>query len=150
MMDRREALLLVERLKRRTRDPDVLTLCEYVHGTDVHGTIPGFRRPGDGTPPAVFSSALCPVCAARRAAETAPRHQRHNKNPEQIARGSYLSAELVRQMSVAASARMRVRSQPLRPDQAVRRLRLDPAPAQLQHPRRTRTQRCRSPKKLHW
>ena len=50
MMDRREALLLVERLKRRTRDPDVLMLCEYVHGTDVHGTIPGFRRPGDGTP----------------------------------------------------------------------------------------------------
>ena len=41
MMDRREALLLVERLKRRTRDPDVLTLCEYVHGTDVHGTVPG-------------------------------------------------------------------------------------------------------------
>jgi hypothetical protein len=39
MMDRREALLLVDRLKRRTRDPDVLTLCEYVHGTDVHGTI---------------------------------------------------------------------------------------------------------------
>ena len=30
MMDRREALLLAERLKRRTRDPDVLTLCEYV------------------------------------------------------------------------------------------------------------------------
>ncbi len=44
-MDRREALLLVERLKRRTRDPDVLTLCEYVHGTDVHGTVQGFRRP---------------------------------------------------------------------------------------------------------
>ena len=66
MMDRRGALLLVERLKRRTRDPDVLTLCEYVHGTDVHGTIPAFRRPGDGTPPAVFPSASCPVCAARR------------------------------------------------------------------------------------
>jgi hypothetical protein len=48
MMDRREALLLVERLKRRTRDPEVLTLCEYVHGTDVHGTIPAFRRPGTG------------------------------------------------------------------------------------------------------
>src|SRR5215472_11769593 len=31
-------------LKRRTRDPEVLTLCEYVHGTDVHGTNPGFRR----------------------------------------------------------------------------------------------------------
>jgi len=37
MMDRREALLLVDRLKRRTRDPDVLTLCEYVHGTDANG-----------------------------------------------------------------------------------------------------------------
>jgi hypothetical protein len=32
MMDRRDALLLVDRLKRRTRDPDMLTLCEYVHG----------------------------------------------------------------------------------------------------------------------
>jgi hypothetical protein len=38
MMDRREALLLVERLKRRTRDPEVLTLCEYVHGTDAVAT----------------------------------------------------------------------------------------------------------------
>jgi putative tryptophan/tyrosine transport system substrate-binding protein len=28
MMNRRDALLLVDRLKRRTRDPDVLTLCE--------------------------------------------------------------------------------------------------------------------------
>jgi hypothetical protein len=63
MMDRRDALLLVERLKRRTRDPEVLTLCEYVHGTDVHGTIPAFRRPGDGTPPAVIPSTSCPVCA---------------------------------------------------------------------------------------
>src|SRR6266566_165609 len=45
MMDRREALLLVERLKRRTRDPDVLTLCEYVHGTTDDGTVQGFRRP---------------------------------------------------------------------------------------------------------
>jgi hypothetical protein len=45
----RDALLLVERLKRRTRDSDVLTLCDYVHGTDVHGrTIRAFRRPGDG------------------------------------------------------------------------------------------------------
>jgi hypothetical protein len=71
MMDRREALLLVNRLKRRTRDPDVLTLCEYVHGTDVHGTIPAFRRPGDGTPPAVIPSTSCPVCATHRVAETA-------------------------------------------------------------------------------
>jgi hypothetical protein len=60
MMDRREALLLVDRLKRRTRDSEVLTLCEYVHGTDVHGTIPAFRRPGDGTPPAVFPVCLMP------------------------------------------------------------------------------------------
>jgi hypothetical protein len=76
MMDRRDALLLVDRLKRRTRDPDVLTLCEY-----VHGTIPAFRRPGDGwTPPAVFPSALCPVCAARRAAETARKKRwRHGR-----------------------------------------------------------------------
>ena len=48
MMDRREALLLVDHLKRRTRDPDVLTLCEYVHGTDVYGTVQGFRRPRHG------------------------------------------------------------------------------------------------------
>src|SRR6478752_9231465 len=41
MMDRREALLLIERLKRRTRDPDVLTLYEYFHGSHVHGS----RRP---------------------------------------------------------------------------------------------------------
>jgi hypothetical protein len=34
-MNRRDTLLLVERLKRRTRDSDVLTLCEYVRGTDV-------------------------------------------------------------------------------------------------------------------
>src|SRR5215475_13832719 len=68
MMDRREALLLVERLKRRTRDPEVLTLCAYVHGTDVHGTNPGFRRPDvPWTQPAVMPSASCPVCAARRA-----------------------------------------------------------------------------------
>src|SRR5262245_2923207 len=70
MMDRRAAMPLVERLKRKTRGPEVVTLCEYVHGTDVRGTIPAFRRPGDGTPPAVFPSASCPVCAARRAAES--------------------------------------------------------------------------------
>jgi hypothetical protein len=46
MMDRRDALLLVERLKRRTRDPDVLTLCEYVHGTDVHGDNLGIPAAG--------------------------------------------------------------------------------------------------------
>jgi hypothetical protein len=86
MMDRREALLLVERLKRGTRDPEVLTLCEYVHGTDVHGTdvhgtVQGFRRPDvPWTPPAVMPSASCPVCAARRAAETARKKRwRHGR-----------------------------------------------------------------------
>src|SRR5262245_1844989 len=68
-MGRRDALLLVDRLKRRTRDPDVLTLCEYVRVTDVHGTIPAFRRPDvPWTQPAVMpfqtqnalSSRLCP------------------------------------------------------------------------------------------
>jgi hypothetical protein len=44
MMDRREALLLVERLKRRTRDPDVLALCRYVEG---ERQTPAFRRPCD-------------------------------------------------------------------------------------------------------
>jgi hypothetical protein len=94
MMDRREALLLV--LKRRTRDPEVLTLCEYVHGTDVHGTIPAFRRPGDGTPPAVFPSASCPVCAARQAAETARkkrwRHGRVRKISAELAERGYLTS----------------------------------------------------------
>jgi hypothetical protein len=34
----------------------------------------------DGTPPAVFPSALCPVCAARRAAETARKKRwRHGR-----------------------------------------------------------------------
>jgi hypothetical protein len=80
MMDRREALFLVERLKRSTRDLEVLTLCEYVQGTDVHGTIPAFRRPGDGTPPAVLPSASCPVCTARREAETARKKRwRHGR-----------------------------------------------------------------------
>jgi integrase len=63
MMDRRDALLLVERLKRRTRDSDVLTLCEYVHGTDVHGRAPDGARLRQGVslrahvppPPDVFS-----------------------------------------------------------------------------------------------
>src|SRR5262245_24631955 len=81
MMDRHEALRLVERLKRRTRDPEVLTLCEYVHGTVVHGTIPAFRRPGDGTP---LPSTPCPVCAARRAADTA-RKKRWRLRPASIA-----------------------------------------------------------------
>ena len=47
MMDRREALLLVERLKRRTRDPDVLALCEQFEHERVNAV--AFRRPGDVT-----------------------------------------------------------------------------------------------------
>ena len=35
----------------------MLTLCEYVHGTDVHGTVQGFRPPDvPWTPPAVPST----------------------------------------------------------------------------------------------
>jgi hypothetical protein len=57
MMDSREALLLAERLKRRTREPDVLTLCEYVHGTDVHGQC---RGPAVGCPvDAAGCDAIC-------------------------------------------------------------------------------------------
>ena len=48
MMDRREALLLIERLKRRTRDPDVLALCEHFEHERVHAV--AFRRPDDVTP----------------------------------------------------------------------------------------------------
>ena len=46
-MDRREALLLVERLKRRTRDPDVLALCGYFEQklVDVTPVDVPFRRP---------------------------------------------------------------------------------------------------------
>src|SRR5262249_52752041 len=62
-MGRRDALLLVDRLKRRTRDPDVLTLCEYVRGTDVHGTIPAFRRPDvPWTQPAVRDPDVLTLC----------------------------------------------------------------------------------------
>jgi hypothetical protein len=43
-MDRREAFLLVERLKRRTRDPDVLALCEYFEHERVSAV--AFRRWG--------------------------------------------------------------------------------------------------------
>ena len=71
MMHRREALLLVERLKRRTRDPDVLALCGYFEQKLVDVTPGGvpFRRPDapvvDVTPIAI--QATCPDCAARRA-----------------------------------------------------------------------------------
>jgi hypothetical protein len=47
MMDRREALLLIERLKRRTRDPDVLALCEHFEHERVNAV--AFRRPDDVT-----------------------------------------------------------------------------------------------------
>jgi hypothetical protein len=42
MMDRRAALLLVERLKRRTRDPEVLTLCGMSMGLMSTGQIQDF------------------------------------------------------------------------------------------------------------
>ena len=42
MMHRREALLLVERLKRRTRDPDVLALCGYFEQKLAHTPVRGF------------------------------------------------------------------------------------------------------------
>jgi len=83
-MDRREALLLVERLKRRTRDPDVLALCGYFEQKLVDVTPGGvpFRRPDapvvDVTPIAI--QATCPDCAARRAAATArQRRWRHGR-----------------------------------------------------------------------
>jgi hypothetical protein len=81
-MDRRQPRHLVERVKRKTHDIDVLMLCEYVDGTDVHGTIPAFRRPGDGTLPAVSPPASCPVCAARRAAETARKKRWRHGRPD--------------------------------------------------------------------
>ena len=43
-MNHREVLLLVDRLKRKTHDPDVLALCRYVEGERQP---PAFRRPGD-------------------------------------------------------------------------------------------------------
>ena len=81
MMDRREALLLVERLKRRTRDPEVLALCEYVHGTDVHGTNPGFRRPDvPWTQPAVMH-----LPHARCARHVGPQRRRGRKDGAMVA-----------------------------------------------------------------
>ena len=77
MMDRREALLLVERLKRRTRDPEVLALCEYVEGERVNAA--AFRRPGCCNVYCVAST-ICPDCAARRTAATArQRRWRHGR-----------------------------------------------------------------------
>jgi len=61
-MDRREALRLVERLKRRTRDPDVVALCGYFEQKLVDVTHVPFRRPDapvvDVTPIAI--QATCP------------------------------------------------------------------------------------------
>ena len=62
-MDRYVALRLVERLKRRTRDADVLALCGYFEQkfVDVTPVVP-FRRPDapvvDVTPIAI--QATCP------------------------------------------------------------------------------------------
>jgi hypothetical protein len=74
MMDHREALLLIERLKRRTRDPDVLALCEYVEGERVNAV--AFRRPGDAViaptvnapKPATARSDMAAYMRKRRAA----------------------------------------------------------------------------------
>jgi len=60
-MDRREALLLIERLKRRTRDLEVLALFEYVEGERVNAV--AFRRPDD-VPSTYVASTICPDCAA--------------------------------------------------------------------------------------
>jgi hypothetical protein len=77
MMDRREALLLIERLKRRTRDPDVLALCEHFEHERVNAV--AFRRPDDVTSTYVAST-ICPDCAARRTAATArQRRWRHGR-----------------------------------------------------------------------
>jgi hypothetical protein len=85
-MDRREALLLVERLKRRMRDPDVLALCEYFERKLVDVTPVTFRRPDvpivDVTPIALQANS-CPDCAARRAAATArQRRWRHGRRAQ--------------------------------------------------------------------
>ena len=74
MMDRREALLLVERLKRRTRDPDLLALCEHFEHQRVNAV--AFRRPGDAVnaptvnapKPATARSDMAAYMRKRRAA----------------------------------------------------------------------------------
>ena len=74
MMDRREALLLVDRLKRRTRDPDVLALCEHFEHERVNAA--PFRRPGDAVnaptvnapKPATARSDMAAYMRKRRAA----------------------------------------------------------------------------------
>ena len=85
MMDHREAWLLVERLKRRTRDPDVLALCEYFERkfVDVTPVDVTFRRPDApvvNVTPVVVQATSCPDCAARRTAATArQRRWRHGR-----------------------------------------------------------------------
>ena len=80
MMDRREALLLIERLKRRTRDPDVLALCEHFEHERVNAV--AFRRPDDVTSTYVAST-ICADCAARRTAATArQRRWRHGRRAQ--------------------------------------------------------------------
>jgi len=74
MMDRREALALAERIKRRTRDLEVLALCEYVEGERVNAA--PFRRPGDAVnaptanapKPATARSDMAAYMRKRRAA----------------------------------------------------------------------------------
>ncbi len=74
MMDRCEALLLIERLKRRTRDPDVLALCEHFEHERVNAA--PFRRPGDAVnapavnapKPATARSDMAAYMRKRRAA----------------------------------------------------------------------------------
>jgi hypothetical protein len=74
MMDRREALLLVDRLKRRTRDPDALALCEHFEHERVNAA--PFRRPGDAVnaptvnapKPATARSDMAAYMRKRRAA----------------------------------------------------------------------------------
>jgi hypothetical protein len=80
VMERCEALALAERIKRRTRDLEVLAL--FVEGERVNAA--PFRRPDDVTSTYVAStyvaSTICPDCAVRRTAATArQRRWRHGR-----------------------------------------------------------------------
>ena len=74
VMERCEALALAERIKRRTRDVEVLALCEYVEGERVNAA--PFRRPGDAVnaptvnapKPATARSDMAAYMRKRRAA----------------------------------------------------------------------------------
>lgn len=64
-MDRTEAIQLAERVKRQTRQSDVISLCEYVLG------LPRDQNPrdvlkGTGVELGAASPLPCPVCAERR------------------------------------------------------------------------------------